>query len=219
MFKKITTLALLWAVCISSGTFAYTQTDVDNANYLANRNVIHNWSLTPANYNLDSRVSRVDIMGMVLAMSGTPLNNTCRGDFADIDMTGAHADWACRTIETAADQGVINAQLSIAAGKRTTRPYATITRAEALAMIMNAYPADRSYPGYADYLNRNFPTYGNETGYTSAHYFWAPWQANVFYDYIRTVARDDTQLSVDPRVNVSAKLREVFDFASHTLQK
>lgn len=72
---------------IGSSVLAYTSTDVNNANYLAGRNVIRDWSTSPGNYNFENHVARVDVIGMVLAMKGITKNDTCRGEFPDIDMS------------------------------------------------------------------------------------------------------------------------------------
>jgi len=171
MFKKITVLATLAGLFISSASFAYTATDVTNANYLANRGIIRDWSATPTNYNFENHVARVDVIGMVLAMKGITKNDTCRGDFPDIDMNKSYGDWVCRTIETAADHGFINAQSSVPMNLRKVHPYINITRSEALGIFMNAYPTIGAYAGYSYYLNSNFPVDGSNTGYTSAYYF------------------------------------------------
>jgi hypothetical protein len=101
---------------------------------------------------------------------------------------------------------------------RKVRPYAKISRSEALGIFMNAFPTLGADAGYSYYLNNNFPIDGSDVGYTTAYYFGAPWQATVFYDYIRNVLRDDAALRTNPLVNNAAKVSEVFDFAVHVLQ-
>lgn len=46
-------------------------------------------------------------MGMILAMKNITRNTRCRGDFTDVPKSDI--DWVCRTVETAADRGFINA--------------------------------------------------------------------------------------------------------------
>lgn len=152
--KKIITLVLL-SVFIT-GIFAYTSTDVSGANYLASKRIIKDWSSEPKNYRFDDYIARSEIMGMVLAMMNITRNTTCRGDFADVPKSDI--DWVCRTIETAADRGLINSR---PVGMKT-RPYANITRAEALGILMKAFPDDGAWAGYGYYWGYNFPVDGQK---------------------------------------------------------
>ena len=137
--KKIITLILCTAIL---STFAYTTTDIADANYLASKRIIKDWSSEPKNYRFDDYIARSEIMGMVLAMMNITCNTHCRGDFADVPKSDT--DWVCRTIETAADHGLINAK---PIGMKT-RPYGNITRAEALGILMKAFPEDGAWAGY-----------------------------------------------------------------------
>lgn len=129
-----------------SSTYAYTSTDVDNANYLADKGIIKDWSDAPVNYHLENYISRVGVMAMLLTMNGTTLNASCEGDFSDVQRTPADDDWTCRVVETAADRDYIYAQRALPASMREARPYDKVTRAEALAIFMKAYPnLDDSY--------------------------------------------------------------------------
>ncbi len=204
---------------IGSSVLAYSSADVNNANYLAGRNIIRDWSTAPANYNLEAHITRVDVMGMALAMAGITKNTTCRRDFSDVDMTGVHADWACRTIETAADHGFINAQTNVSSGYRTTRPYDNISRSETLAIFLKAFPNNSFTGDYSYFWNQNFPVVGDSVGYSNAYYFGAQWQAAVLYDYIRHILHNDSEMNTAPRASEDAKLKEVFDFAAHILQQ
>lgn len=98
--KKIITLILL-SVFIT-GTFAYTTTDISQANDLASKKIIKDWSNNPVNYRFNDYIARSEIMGMVLAMMNITRNSHCRGDFVDVPKSDT--DWVCRTIETAADK-------------------------------------------------------------------------------------------------------------------
>lgn len=83
---------------------------------------------------------------MVLAMAGVTRNATCRGDFVDVPKS--NIDWVCRTIETAADHGFINAQKNVIKSQRRARPYDHITRAEALGILLKAVPDEEGWAGY-----------------------------------------------------------------------
>ena len=218
MFKKITAVVLLTGICIT-GTYAYTTADVDTANYLASQGIIQDWSSLPASYHLDSTISRVGVMSMLLGITKTSLNGSCRGDFADAPADTSNNSWVCRTVETAADHGFIYNQPLTAVGERLTHPTDSITRSEALGIMMKAFPDTGAYAGYSYYWDGNFPNDGDNIGYNNAYEFGAEWQARTFYDYIRKVLQDDTMLRINPRVNVPAKLSEVFGFAQAIMQK
>lgn len=74
--KKIITLILLSSYI--GGTFGYTATDVSEANVLASKRIIKDWSSEPKNYRFDDYIARSEIMGMALAMAGITRNAHCR---------------------------------------------------------------------------------------------------------------------------------------------
>lgn len=205
MLKRYIATALIATLCVSA--YAYTSQDVSTANMLAQKTIIKDWSASPANYRFDDNIARSEIMGMVLAMAGVERNTTCRGDFADVPKSDT--DWVCRTIETAADKGFINAHPL--GGK--VRPYDNVSRAETLGILMKSSPEDGGWAGYSYYWSSSLPNDDSTTGYKDIHTFGAEWQASIFYEYIRKILRDDAQLRVNPRASESATRREVFEFA------
>ena len=136
MFKKITALTIIGGLLISSGTFAYTATDVETANYLANQGIIKNWSSSPETYHLDSYMARAGVIGMVANMTGVTINANCRGDFSDVRSSTVNDEYICRIIETAADNNFINAQRSLPTSMRKVRPYERVTHSEAVGILM-----------------------------------------------------------------------------------
>jgi len=208
--KKIITFILLSSFVV--GTFGYTTTYVSQANYLASKRIIKDWSSEPKNYRFDDYIARSEIMGMVLAMMNITRNTTCRGDFSDVPKS--NTDWVCRTIETAADKGFINAQKDKIQSQRKARPYDHITRAEALGILMKAYPDGGPWAWYSYYWSSSLPTDDSTRWYKDIYPFGAEWQARVFYDYIRKVLEDDSRLYINPRASERATRGEVFDFAA-----
>jgi hypothetical protein len=213
MFKKITALVILWGALISNGAMAYTANDVSNANYLADQGIIKNWSTNPEMYKLDSYFSRAGVIGILMKMTGVPVNATCRGDFIDVARSTINQDWICRIIETAWDYGYINAQRNIPASMRRVRPNDHITHSESVGILMKAFNDNGAWAGYSYYWDANFPNEGDTIGYKDAYNFGAPWQATIMYSYIRKVVKNDLALRSDPLVNEYAQLKEVFNFA------
>lgn len=66
--KKI----LLTLLALSILAFAYTETDVSNANYLATKGIITQQS-TSAGYRLDDTITRAEVAGIALKLRGTIL--------------------------------------------------------------------------------------------------------------------------------------------------
>lgn len=62
--------------------FAYTQTDVDNATYLAGKGIITAQSTTTG-YRLDDTITRAEVAGIALKLRGTtlPEGYTCKKYF------------------------------------------------------------------------------------------------------------------------------------------
>ncbi len=120
---------LLPFLALSILAFAYTETDVSNANYLATKGIITQQSTT-AGYRLDDTITRAEVAGIALKLRGTilPESYQCKRYFGDT----IRNDWICRAVELAADAEIVS---------RTNtrfRPQDKITRAEAFAIIYKA---------------------------------------------------------------------------------
>lgn len=121
----------------SIAVFAYTQTDVDNANFLAEKKIITQQS-TAAGYRLDNTITRAEAVGIALKFKGVDLPEwyVCKKYFTDV----TNNDWICRAVEIAADMGFVSRSNS------TYRPQANITRAESLAMVYQASNLESKLP-------------------------------------------------------------------------
>ena len=86
---------------------------------------------TQADYRLDDNVLRQEVIGTAVKLQGIELPDSyrCLNMFDDVSATDPNT-WACRAIELAADSGLISKSNSVA------RPEETITRSEALAIVM-----------------------------------------------------------------------------------
>ena len=63
---------------------APTTAEISEANYLAEKGIIYNWSEEPENYLFHESLVRSEVIGMVLAMNGVKRNAGCRGDYIDV---------------------------------------------------------------------------------------------------------------------------------------
>lgn len=219
MLQKTIVFTLIAALFVGSGSiFAYTMTDVETANFLAQRWLIANRQATPDDYHLESIASRVNVMALALSVGDITKNANCRGDFADANTLYQQDNITCRIVETAADHWLINPQSDLPKSMRKTRPNGRATRSEALGILMRVFPDTGAWAWYSYYWSSNFPHEGDSTGYRDAYFFWAPWQSAIFYEYIRKVVGDDTAMHTDPRVNSYVKIKEVFEFTKNIIE-
>ena len=131
--KKTSILAIsmfLWV--ISLNTFAYTEHNVESANFIAAKWVINDNSSSVLNYNLDYNITRREMLKVMMNLSGKTVTDTCTGKFSD--MNGS--DWGCKYAEAALENWYI-------AANTTFRPNDNVTQIESLKMIMQAKSLER----------------------------------------------------------------------------
>lgn len=128
--------------------FAYTQTAVDNANFLAGKGIVTKQT-DPKNYRLDDYITRAELVGISLKLKGTTLpgNYQCKKYFSDVTAN----DWICRAVEIAADEGLISR------ANKLFNPQKNITRSESLAIILKASGLlDKIPETLTNYINSDF---------------------------------------------------------------
>jgi len=141
LFKKTTaTIALVALVSgiFSTGVSAYSSTQVEAANALAEAGIINDHSSDAAAYNLDQNVLRQEIAAVARGIAGLDKKTTCDNVFADVSATTPNT-WACLSVEALADAELI-------AKNENFRPEANISKAEAVGMMVKAaFGDDYSY--------------------------------------------------------------------------
>ena len=118
------------AVCILgslSTSYAYTNHNISAANFLAGKGIINDNSSNILGYNLDNKITRREMLKVMMNLSGKSVASTCSGKFSDLPSS----DWGCKYAETALKNGFISANA-------TFRPTDNVTQIEALKMIMQA---------------------------------------------------------------------------------
>ncbi len=98
-----------------------------SANFLAKQGVIVDQSNNTEMYNLESEITRREMIKVAMNISGKNVPDTCNGDFSDLDSD----DFGCKYAEAALENGYIAANAQF-------RPDDLITEAESLKMIMQA---------------------------------------------------------------------------------
>ena len=128
-------LAVLALFLLSSGAIhAYTSSQLDAANTLANEGIINDNSSNPSGYNLDQNVLRQEIAAVARWVAGISKTTSCSNSFSDVSVTNPNT-WACYSIEA-----LLNADLI--ASNSTFRPEDNITKAEGLGMLVKAACGD-----------------------------------------------------------------------------
>lgn len=89
-------------------------------------------------YRLDDFILRQEVVAIALKIKGInlPEGYICKGYFMDVPQNG----WACRTMEIAAENGIISRENSYA------RPHIAATRSEALAILLKTGKVSLSEP-------------------------------------------------------------------------
>jgi S-layer homology domain len=121
--KKIL-FSVVASVTLIGTTFAYTFTDLQSANSLAQKGYIVDNSQTPDNYRLGDTITRKEIMKVIAKIGSASLSDVCEWKFNDVEN-----DWGCKYIEWALGKWII-------AANRNFRPNDNITQAEAMKMIL-----------------------------------------------------------------------------------
>lgn len=144
--KKFPLFCTLYFVFCTSSVFAYTQTDISNAQFLADKWIIVKQS-TIAGYRLDSTITRAELVGIALKLKWVALPSyKCKWYFSDV----RNNDWICRAVELAADNSLVTR------ANARFRAQDNITRAEALAIVTrDIEDLPNSYEDPANYIDAN----------------------------------------------------------------
>jgi hypothetical protein len=131
LFKKVTASVAALSVVLSivspvTGVKA-DDASVEAANRLASLGVIVDSSSNPSAYNLSSKITRREMLKIMINLSSVEVSDTCEGKISDLPSK----DWGCKYAEAALKAGFIAANTKF-------RPNDSITQAEALKMIMQA---------------------------------------------------------------------------------
>ncbi len=125
--KKIFTALMLPILLSPAITSAATDLEIQAANFLASNNVINDNSLDITGYNLDSNITRREMLKVMMNISWKSVTESCSGDFSDM----WSSDWGCKYAEAALNAWFI-------AQNNTFRPDDLVTQIEALKMVMQA---------------------------------------------------------------------------------
>ena len=207
MKTLFTRIAFVACLTISISTFAYTSTDCTSAEQLASQGVI-GYRSTCREYNLDRTITRQEVAAVTLkvgevcgSIQNIPPQGSyrCENVFSDVS-TSYPNEWVCRVAETLAQEGVISQNDVNTYGDVFFRPLKNVTRAEALAMILNG--ADLEFQGTI-YDDWRFGSTGAVT-----------WQKPLIqYAFDRDIITSITGFSP----NTNAYRRDVFNYASKAI--
>lgn len=124
--KKIIIWVILSVLCVSSLS-AWTPHNLQSANFIAEKWIINDQSLSPIEYNMDFKITRREMLKVMMNLSWKSVNDFCLGAFSDLDSS----DWGCKYAESALREWYI-------ASNEQFRPNDNVTQIEALKMTMQA---------------------------------------------------------------------------------
>lgn len=151
MVRYLFTVFIISGLSISC-VFGYSAQDVEHANALAQNKIIVDQSSNLSAYRFDDPISRQEVVGLTMKAFGVdlPEKYICQGYYSDAYFPVGHNDiWVCRSVEMAADNGLVSRENTM------FRPKDSITRAEALAIIMKA--KDLVYPKNISSTSNTYP--------------------------------------------------------------
>jgi hypothetical protein len=103
------------------------------AEFIATKWIIEKNNLQPNLYRLDEKISRKEVMKIIMQASQKEFDANCRGSFSDVKN-----DWGCKYIESALDYGFI-------AWNTSFRPNDSLSNIEALKLIFKAREIPKAY--------------------------------------------------------------------------
>jgi len=142
------TISLWLGILLSmSSLHAYTEHNIQSANFLASQWIINDNSNNIIWYNLDDNITRREVLKVMMNISWKNVPDSCNGDFSDLN----GSDWGCKYAEAALREWYI-------AANDTFRPNDNVTQIEALKMIMQAnnVQRDQNDDWRAGYVSKAF---------------------------------------------------------------
>lgn len=124
---KYISILMLFSFLFPLSVWAYTNNDINSANFLAEKWIINDHSTYVLDYNLNDFITRREMLKVMMNLSWKTLTENCTWVFSDMNMQ----DWGCKYAESALREWYI-------AKNQTFRPDDLVTQIEALKMIMQA---------------------------------------------------------------------------------
>lgn len=124
--------SLLFAL---GSSFAASSQSLVQANALAKLGLIVSHSDDPTSYRLDDTMLRQELIGTALKLADVKLADdyNCQGYFSDANFSATSSEaWVCRAFEMGADKWFVTR------ANTKARPRDAVTRAEALAIVVQA---------------------------------------------------------------------------------
>lgn len=131
-----TRIKILTILTFSIGLFSPSFASMEDNYYTAANFIAQKWVIVEqssnSNYNVENTITRREMLKVMMNISGKTVSDTCTGKFSDMNS----ADWGCKYAEAALSEWYI-------AANATFRPSDSVTKIEALKMIMQAANIER----------------------------------------------------------------------------
>jgi len=197
--KKLTLCVTgIIAASVPFFSFAYTEHNIQSANFIAEKGVINDNSANPSSYNLDFNITRREMLKVMMNISGKDVPNTCNWDFSDV----SSSDWGCKYAEAALREWFI-------AANAVFRPNDNVTQIEALKMIMQANGLERNE---ASDWRAGYVSKANSEGLLDENYL--EYDDSAVRGWIfSTSAKSYSDFSYEsPEVELTPEEEELFEF-------
>ncbi len=124
-------LSVLVLSSTSAGLKYEALSQIDAANYLAEKSIIKDHRSQPTNFNLNMSITRQETLKVIMKLSGKQVADNCDGTFADVK-----SGWGCKYIEAALREWYIAANTNF-------RPNDLITKTEVAKLVLKAKDIDK----------------------------------------------------------------------------
>ena len=193
---KKSLLTVLLILSLSASAFAYTEHNIQSANFIAGKWIINDNSTNIAAYNLGDHITRREMLKVMMNLSGKTVASTCSWKFSDMKSS----DWGCKYAESALTEGFI-------AANSTFRPDDSVTLIEALKMIMQAkgIERDENTDWRAGYVSK-----GQSEEIVDAGYFEYDVKSTRGWIFSTSARSYDDFVYEEPEIELEPEIEELF---------
>lgn len=199
MKKALIMFSMFFMIATSFASYSaikYSDSPLEAANSLAEKNIINDHKNDPENYNLNDYVLRQEIAAVSRWVAWLPKKSKCDNIFDDLSSTNPNW-WACVNVEVLVDNDLISRNDMF-------RPEDNITKAETIGMLIKSIGFDYSY-------NSNSSKGWQEQ---IVDYAVEKWVIEEFTDYDTLATRGwvfmvaDTTIKKDEEIKIEKKMKD-----------
>ena len=77
---------------LTSLAYSWSPHNLQSAHFIAGKGIINDNSLSPSKYNLDYKITRREMLKVMMNLSGKSVPESCNSSFSDMNSN----DWGCK---------------------------------------------------------------------------------------------------------------------------